>query len=469
VTIRLALGAARRRVVRQLLVEGFVLSAVVTGLCLAVSSFTARALAARLDSSMASTLDFSIDGRMLFFAAIVAVVVCLVTSLAPALRGTRHLVAGRASGASGVRTRSTFLAAQIAISVVLLVAAALLSRGLMQAGSSEDVGFRLETLMALRVDRESQDQERDAAVLRDVMAGIVNRKVAASAVVPLGDDAMHSEVRRAGEPYEADRPVRFHPVSSNYFTVLGIPLRSGRPFSDTEAGEVVLNETLARMLWPDGDAVGGHLAGPGGTVGSRVVGVAADAYLEGLDAVGPMVFRRVRSLNYLLFNSGEVAPDELRALVAGADPGATTTLQPVRDSVASSLELATLAARVAGVVGLLALAIAAVGIVGVFSFVVTERTREVGIRLTLGASRGQIRSFLLKRTGGPIALGSAIGLLLAFVAGPALRSRLYGLSPLDPIAYIAVVFVMVLMAWMATTVPMRRALRIDPAATLRYD
>ena len=101
-------------------------------------------------------------------------------------------------------------------------------------------------------------------MLRDVMAAIGNRPVAAAAAVPLGDYSLRTEARRAGEPYEANREVRFHPVSSRYFDVLGIPLRSGRVFRDSAQNEVVLNETLARMLWPDGDAVGSHLAGPVG-------------------------------------------------------------------------------------------------------------------------------------------------------------------------------------------------------------
>ena len=159
ITIRLALGAARRRVVRQLLTEGLVLSVVATSVCVAVSSFVAHAAAVRMDSSLAAALNFSIGRRELLFAAIVATVVCLLTSLAPALRGTRQLTAGRYSDQSGVRMRSALLAAQVAISVVLLAAAVLLGRGLGQA-ASQDVGFRLDTLMALKVDRGVARQSR---------------------------------------------------------------------------------------------------------------------------------------------------------------------------------------------------------------------------------------------------------------------------------------------------------------------
>jgi ABC-type antimicrobial peptide transport system permease subunit len=156
-------------------------------------------------------------------------------------------------------------------------------------------------------------------------------------------------------------------------------------------------------------------------------------------------------------------------VVAGADPGATTTLHAVADNVASSLHAARLGAGVAGGAGLLALTIAAVGIFGVFSFVVTERTREVGIRLALGASHRRVRKLLLSRTGAPITVGVVIGLLVAVAAGQALRSYLYGLSPVDPVAYAAVIVAVVLMAWMATVVPVRRALRVDPATTLRHE
>jgi putative ABC transport system permease protein len=468
VTIRLALGAARWRIVRQLLTEGLLLSVIATSLCLVASSLVARAMMLRIDPSLAKDLDFTIDGRVLLFATLLALVACLVTSFAPALRGTRRLVAGYGSDRPSVRLRSTFLAAQVAISVVLLVAAALLARGLTHAASG-DVGFRLETLMALDVERASTGPDSDRVIFHDVMTAVDRRHVAATMAVPLGDYSLRSEVRRAGEPYEANREVRFHPVSSNYFDVLGISLRSGRAFSEGAPNEVVLNETLARMLWPDGDAVGGFLAGPGGTIGRQVVGIAADAQINDLGDVGPSIFQAADSLKHLLFNKGAVAPDELRALVISADPKAKITLRAVADNVGRSLQVATLGARIAGGIGLLALAVAAVGIAGVFSFAVTERTRELGIHLALGASGARVRALVLRRTSLPLVIGTTVGLPLAFAVGVGLRRYLYGLSPADPIAYAAVIGGVVLTAWMATLVPMRRALRVDPAVTLRHE
>ena len=287
-TVRLALGAGRRRIIRQLLTEGLLLSAAATSICLIVSSVAARAIMARLDPSVARILDFSIDARVLLFATTIVVATSLVTSLAPALRGTRHLVAGRPGDRPGLRMRSTFLAAQVATSVVLLIAAVLLSRGLAQA-ASQDVGFKLDTLMAMKIERQSQGRDGDRVFLRDVMAPLAGRQVAAAAAEPLGDMSFHTGVRRADEPDGADRPARFQPVSSSYFDVLGMPLRAGRTFSDARTDEVVLNETLAMMLWPAGDAVGNSLAGAGGTVGRRVVGVVADAYIAGLGRIEPTI------------------------------------------------------------------------------------------------------------------------------------------------------------------------------------
>jgi ABC-type antimicrobial peptide transport system permease subunit len=258
-------------------------------------------------------------------------------------------------------------------------------------------------------------------------------------------------------------------VSSNYFDVLGIPLRSGRTFRDGDSNEVVLNETLARMLWPDGQAVGGHVAGSAGTIGRQVVGVVADAHIDGLGAVGPVVFQPAETLSNLLFNKGETTAEELQAIVTGVDPAATTTLRAVGDNVASSLEAATFGARIAGGFGLLALAIAAIGIAGVFSFVVTERTREIGIRLALGASRRRVRTLLLQRASRPAIIGAVIGLALAALGGPVLQGFLYGLSPTNGMVYVAVVFIVALTTWAATILPMRRALRVDPAVALRYE
>ena len=467
-TVRLALGAGRRRIIRQLLTEGLLLSAAATSICLIVSSVAARAIMARLDPSVARILDFSIDARVLLFATTIVVATSLVTSLAPALRGTRHLVAGRPGDRPGLRMRSTFLAAQVATSVVLLIAAVLLSRGLAQA-ASQDVGFKLDTLMAMKIERQSQGRDGDRVFLRDVMAPLAGRQVAAAAAEPLGDMSFHTGVRRADEPDEADRPARFQPVSSNYFDVLGMPLRAGRTFSDARTDEVVLNETLARMLWPAGDAVGNSLAGAGGTAGRRVVGVVADAYIADLGRIEPTIFEPAGQLAYLLFNRDLVAADELRAIVAGVDRRATVTVRAVGDNVGASLEAATQGARAAGGLGLLALVISAVGIAGVFSFMVTEQTREIGIRLALGASRRRVTALLFRRANRSIAVGLLLGLLLSALASPVLRSYLFGLSPSDPAAYVAVILVVVLTAWTATLLPLRRALRIDPAVTLRHE
>ena len=468
ITIRLALGAARRRVVRQLLTEGLLLSAAAASVSLVASSLVARAVMVRVEASLARILDFSIDGRALLFAGALTVVTCAISSLAPALRSSRQLVAGRASDRPGLRLRSTFLAAQVAICILLLIAAALLGRGLAQA-ASQDVGFKLDTLMALKVERQVQSPAGDRAFLTSVMAALDGRPAAAAAMMPLGNASFHTTVRLAGEPVQAERQVRFHPVSAGYFEVLGIPVRSGRTFGATAADEVVVNETLARLVWPRGGAVGGLLAGAEGAPGLRVVGVVADAHISGLGEVGPMLFQPADSVSYLLFNKGEVAPDALRAVVTGIDPGATTHLQALGDNVGSSLASAALGARIAGGVGLFALAIAAVGITGVFSFAVTERRREIGIRLALGADRGRVRRLLLQRLGRPIGAGVAAGLLLALFASQALRSYLYGLSPSDPLAYATVIAAVIITAWAATVVPLRRALAVDPATTLRHD
>jgi putative ABC transport system permease protein len=468
VTIRQSLGAARARVVRQLLTEGLVLSIAATLLCLAASSLVARVVIVGMDAALADAVDLSIDGRVLSFAAGLAIITCLVSSLAPALRGTRHLVAGRSSERPRLWMRSAFLGAQVAASVVLLVAAMLLGRGLAKAASQE-MGFRLDTLMAMKVERPSQTPDAERIFRREVMAAIGAMPVAGATVVPLGDETMRTDVRRAGESYEANRLVQFHPVSSSYFDVLGIPLRAGRPFRDDDSNEVVLNETLARMLWPNGDAVGGHLAGPGGTIGRRVVGVVADAHLDNLGPVGPVLFQPTGSLSFLLFHDGAVVPDRLRAIVAAADPRATVALQALGANVGTSLEAASLGARIAGALSVLALVIIAAGTAGVFSFVVTERTREIGIRVALGASRQGIRALLVRRTSRPILIGVSLGLLLALLTGPVLRAYLYGLSAFDPSSYLFAVSVVVLTAWTSVVVPMRRALRVDPAMTLRHE
>jgi predicted permease len=467
IAVRLALGAGRRRVIRQLVTEGLVLSSLATVICLGASSAIARVVASRVDPSLASALDFVIDGRLMLFATALTVGTCLASSLAPALRGTRHPLAGQASDRSTVRLRSAFLAVQVAVSLTLLVSAALLGRGLAQA-ASQDVGFTLDSLMALSIERTSPGAAADRSFVQSVTAALAGKPAAAAVVPPLADHSLHTAVRRAGDPYEADQPARFHPVTANYFDVLGIPFRAGRTFR-AGADEVVVNETLARLLWPKGGAVGALLAGPDGTAGRQVVGVVADAHISGFGDVGPMLFQPADSMTTLLFNRGELAADELRAIIAAADPAARTTLRPIGDNVGTSLASASLGSRIAGGVGLLGLAIVAVGIAGVFSFAVTESRREIGIRLALGASHGRVRALLLGRLAKAIGAGVIVGLVLAGLAGQAVRSYLYGLSPSEPLSYVAAVAAIAVTAWAATFASMRRALRVDPATTLRQD
>jgi ABC-type antimicrobial peptide transport system permease subunit len=182
-----------------------------------------------------------------------------------------------------------------------------------------------------------------------------------------------------------------------------------------------------------------------------------------------VLFQPTGSLSFLLFHDGTVVPDRLRAIVAAADPRATVAIQTLGANVGTSLEAASQGARIAGALSVLALVIIAAGTAGVFSFVVTERTREIGIRIALGASRQKIRALLVRRTGRPILIGVSIGLLLALLTGPVLRAYLYGLSAFDPSSYLFAVFVVVLTAWTSVVVPMRRALRVDPAMTLRHE
>lgn len=468
VTVRLALGAARGRVVRQMLTEGLVLSAVAVALCLYASPLAARLVMTRFEAKLAQLLDFSIDARVLSFAVCITLATCLITSLAPALRSTRHLVAGRTSDRRTLRTRSIFLAAQIAISVVLLIAAALLDRGLAQA-ASQDLGFRIDGLAALELTRRSADAETDRVVLRGLTSAMKDMPVAVAASVPLDEMSFHTGVRRAGDPAESDQPTRFQPVSANYFDVLDIPLKAGRTFREGDPNEVVVNETLARVLWPDGGAVGSYLAGPDDAVGRQVVGIASDAHIDGMGAVGPTLFQSVEKPTFLLFDRSTVSPDALRAIVGAVDSSATTTLQAVGDNVAASLESATLGARIAGGFGVLALGVAAIGIAGVFSFVVTERTREIGIHLALGASRRRLRALLLAHHSRPLVGGLVAGLLVAMMAGPVLRGFLYGLSPTSPSVFGGVALLVVVTAWVATLMPLRRALNVDPASTLRHE
>jgi hypothetical protein len=272
-------------------------------------------------------------------------------------------------------------------------------------------------------------------------------------------------------------PVKFRaqlvPLSTEAFGILEVTLAAGRWASnDPSAGEAVINQTLARQMWPGESAIGQTLRLSFNQRAYAIVGVARDAHLTALDEVEPMVHIAPTpslGLPFLLARRAPGVEQKVKALVASVDPALTVTLTPLSETVRQTLQNAMVGAAIASSLGVIALGLAIIGVFGVFSYLIEERRREIGIRLALGATRTQIRLALLGAIRGAVIGGLGAGLPLSAIAGIALRPFLFGLSPADPVSYALVAVVLAAAALAATAIPVRRALRIDPAVTLRAD
>jgi putative ABC transport system permease protein len=471
-TIRLSLGASRFRLVRQLLVEGLLLSMAAGGMAWLIAEGLPVLILRQMGSdSDVGALDIAPDAHVFLSLVVLSVASCLLSGLAPAMRTTRMLVAGRHGRRSPLR--SALLATQVAISTVLLLGAALLTRGITHATSFEP-GFQIQDVLAMSIalppkTYDSVQRVAFGAAVTEAVARSGIGQVALTANVPLSGGWLIAPVRLPEQSPDAERLAHVQSVSTGYFDVLHIPLKAGRLF-DPNAGsnEVVINETLARLLWPEGTALGQQFLTRGDA--RRVVGVVRDAYTESLDHVEPTLYEHARgAVSHLLLRDDPSAAERLRALVVQIEPRATVSAKRLTEGLAKQLASSVLGATLGRALGLLALLVATVGTFSVFSCLVAERTREIGVRLAIGARPRDVLGLVLSRAARPLATGLGLGVIASLAFGPFLTTYLFGVSPRDAIAYAAVAAILTMAAAVAVFQPARRAIGIDPAITLRHD
>jgi predicted permease len=474
IAVRLSIGASRARVVRQMLAEGSVLAAIAGGGALLVTAAVPHLMDAIDDGQPLSML--APDWRVAAFSAIAAMATALVVSLAPALQSTRVIWRGT-TGTTSVRTgwlRGAVLAVQIAIATVLVLGATLVARGVQHSLITPPDFARNETVaveLTARADR-SRDSG-DATRIRNTLATLIRDgrlNVGLADRVPASNRASYSTAtRQAGS--EVNIRTSLVPLSASGADVLDLQLVSGRWASDDpQAFEAVVNETLARRLWADTSALGQTLELQFNSRRYQVVGVTRDAHLTGLDEVDAILHvAPLIGLPVLLARSAPETEPQIRTLMAAVDPTLTLTFTSLSDSIRSTLQGAMIGAAIAGGLGLVALVLAVVGIFGVFSYLVEERRREIGIRLALGASRRQVIAAMLTSTRWAVGAGLVGGFVLSLLVAFGLREFLFGLSPIDPPSYLTVSAILVVAAVVATAIPVRRALRVDPAVTLKTE
>jgi predicted permease len=529
IAIRLALGCSRWRIVRQLLTEGFVLALLggVGGLILGLWASDLLVGSMRrlvpLDivwltgpnpAILAATFGFCLLGTLLF-------------ALGPALKISRSAVVTdlkEHAGEDVVRRSWKFLprhplvVVQIAFSLALITAAALFIRGAGKA-ASVDTGLRPGASYILEVDaslagyepKRSQELYRN---LNERLAGLPGvERVSISSLVPFGMFEVSRKVRRAGvHPASDAKPataaeglafeVAWNSVGAEYFSVVGLPVTRGRGFTETEATQpgpkvAIIDEVLAKKLWPDRDALGQRIQyadQKGGTSADlnsgekesmEIVGIVPGtrhALFETEELVGGIYlpfargfqsdisyFVRFRSLAP---GSEAAAADLLRRAVRDVDPSIPIiSLRTFAQHLDSNLDLWLVRAGAAlfSIFGALALGLAVVGLYGVKAYSVARRTREIGIRMALGAQAGAVLRMIMWEGSIMLVSGVAIGLLLAIATAKILSGILYGVSALDPIAFTVAPLVLTIAALIATWLPARRATRVDPVQALRAE
>jgi predicted permease len=474
--VRASIGAGRWRIVRQLLTEGLIvaLAAAAAGIGIAVwlpgtviALFTENPPALRLDP----------DWTVLAYALLMASASTMIFGLAPALSGTRldlySVLKGDSTTASSkFRLRTVLLGVQTALSVLLLVAAGLMTRGVQRAATL-DPGFAIEGITVLSIDLPASSYISDSArAFNSTLVREVQQVSGAALTMfpPLGNSRTSTGFTLPGRPGERQSAF-LHEVSPDYFKLLKMPVVAGRAFTpaDSAAGPILVNEAMARRLWPNESAIGKSIIT--GRTSREVIGVARNANTLGLGPVEPAYFLLTGSdrIPSILVRSDPAVIQQATAMVHGIERTAVIRAEPLRANFDRQIRPVRNAAALAGALAIFGLLLAALGLSGVCAYVVQQRTREIGVRMALGARRIDIIRFVLAGHGGAIAAGLVCGMIAAILASRLLVSSLYGVSPLDPITYAGVLFVLVVAGLMATLAPARRAAGLDPLRALRYE
>ena len=505
IAIRASLGAGRGRIVRQLLTESVLLGLIGGALGLAVAAAGVRGLLLLVPAGMPRVAEVAIDGRVLAFTMLTALATGIGFGLAPALRASRptlQAVLGATRNAGGTLARrrlsEMLVIGQIALGVVLLVGAGLLIKSFWRL-HQVDLGFRPEQVIAADVpipafpsDSATRSQAFYDAVIEQARAIPGVRSVATVSVLPFGG------VGSMQSSFAAD--IEAHPVapggnvpmlvrtvvSEDYFQTMGIPLLRGRGFtaSDQAGGAAValVDELTAKRLWPNADPIGQRFRPVWVKPWITVVGVVGTVKRDSLSSAGevgvylpPSVatgFNFPTQMTLVVRSEATTSSlvRQLRSAVASVDPSvAVKDVHPLTELVSSSAARARFTMLLLATFASVALVLGAVGVYGVVAYPVARRTREIGVRMALGARAAEVLAMVLREGGTLTAAGVALGIVGALVASRVLAGFLFGVTPNDPAVFLSVPGVLGLVALGACAIPARRASRVDPATALRSD
>lgn len=500
--IRSSLGAGRGELVRQLLTESLLLALLGGVASLVVAQVTLRLMGTILPPDATQLLTLSLDGPVIVFAGALALATGFLFGFYPALHNSRLDLVSRLKADSGQpsgsraahRFRDALVTAQIALSLALLASAGLFIRSLANV-SRVDLGLEAGNVVTFGLSPQlnGYEPERSLAFFQEVeeelaaLPGIVS--VSASMVPVLAGSSWGTSVSVEGFHWEpgVDAGSRYNLVGPGFFSTLGIPLLAGREFTEADAAGsprvAIVNEAFTRKFGLEGpEAMGARMATNSSNADEldvQIVGVIRDAaYSDVKDEVPPtfyLPYRQDEGLGSIYFYARtaigpRAALEAVRPLVRGLDPDLPVEeLKTLEQQITENVFLDRFISILSAAFAVLATILAAVGLYGVLAYTVARRTREIGLRMALGAGRGNVRRLILGQVGRMLVVGGVVGLLAAFLLGHLARSLLFGMGGFDPLVLSAATALLAGVALGAGYLPALRASRVDPMEALRYE
>jgi len=503
IALRVALGANRSRLLRQFLTESILLAALGGSVGLLLSLWGVHLLKAFSPENISQVQSIMIDAKVLGFALLISLLTGLIFGLAPATQASNLNLnetlkeGGRdsATGSRGNRIRNLLVIAEVAVSLILLIGAGLLINSFLRL-RNVDSGFRADNLLTMRIvlpELKYPDQTRRTAFYSELVRRIEALPGVQSAAVTnwiplvLQGDSQGISIEGRPDPGPGKSPVVVtRVVSPHYFSTMGIQLLQGRQFGDQDRVDspraVVVSQEMARRFWQGEDPVGKRIKTGGFNSPNpwmEIVGVAKDVRQVKLDAdPKPQMYLPYAQPAFFQPSHLVVRTDvESRSLAATVRKTVweidkdqpVSNISTMEDVLSESIARQRFSMLLLGIFATVALVLAAVGIYGVMSYSVAQRTHEFGIRMALGARGLDVLKLAIKQGAKLVLIGVAIGLASSFVLTRLMSSLLFGVTATDPLTFIGVSLVLVLVAFVACFVPAHRATKVDPLIALRYE
>ena len=499
-SVRVALGASRTTLVRQLLTESVLLAALGAALGMLLAFWGMRLLVSRLPDGIPRLQEAQVDAPALIFTLGVSLLTSLLFGLAPALQASRpSLTEGLKEGDRGSsgrrqRLRSMLVVGEVALTLTLLVGAGLLIQSFRRV-LQVDPGFKAQNLLTMQVSVNNSDGQQVANFFEQLQQNVRRlpgvKSVAVSNGIPFGSTNFPPFLIE-GRPETENKPsgLRYH-VSPAYFQTMGIELIKGRLFTaeDTPAtpSVAIIDEVLARRFFPNENPLGQRLKASADAPGIEIVGIVRHAEPNSLDAQGPPPAQFYFSFNQIpaeqlpgyvrrinLLTRTEVEPSSLASAVRGQVAAlnkdqAVFNVRTMEQTVAQSVAARRFSMLLLTVFGILALALASLGIYGLMSYTVAQRTREIGVRMALGAQMSDVLKLMVGQGMKLALVGVVLGVVASVGLTQLMKTLLFGVSATDPLTFVVIASLLAVVALLACWLPARRATKVDPMEALRYE